>query len=104
MGPDHERLASLDALKFDWDSGYGHVNVLYDDNSSLYQHCVRNCSYRATQVPKWSEEEDSELRKHVRLRGARNWKDALDNSSILQEHFAAASGTFHCCLHCEHGT
>ena len=47
-----------------------------------------------TRGPKgtWSEEEDAELRKRVRLHGVGKWKDVLDKSSILQERYAAASG------------
>ena len=42
----------------------------------------------------WSEVEDAELRKCVRLRGVGTWKDVLDKSSILQERCVAASGMF----------
>ena len=42
----------------------------------------------------WSEEDDAELRKRVRLHGVGKWKDLLDKSSILQERFADASGMF----------
>ena len=47
----------------------------------------------------WLEGEDAELRKRIRLHGFGNWKDILDNSSILQEQQTTApSGMFQCSL------
>ena len=61
MGLNNKRIASLDALGFDWDFGYratqsfedrfealkafkakhGHVNVQYKHDSSLYRYCSK---------------------------------------------------------------
>ena len=47
----------------------------------------------------WSQEEDAETMKRILLHGLENWKDILDNSSILQERYKTAhSGMFRCSL------
>lgn len=38
----------------------------------------------------WTEEEDEELKRLVRLHGKGNWKDMLDDSSIMQRRYQAA--------------
>ncbi len=38
----------------------------------------------------WTEEEDAELRRLVRVHGKGNWKDMLDDSSIMQRRYQAA--------------
>lgn len=54
----------------------------------------------------WSEEEDAELRKHVRVHGEGNWRDILNHSRVLQERYQSSTGklSWHAFQICDNST